>query len=192
VPEDWLSRVVIPDLYPRREDPLRPAPAVQPQTAPPASMLSDEPPPGDLTVNITTGGARPLVVQDALNYSIPLSANTAAPLVTRSMMVDAIGINVPSTAAVSAFFGRGAVTNVSGWEVRPGSPQLFRADNTREIWELQRTLEYIAALLAADRGGGQLPSYRAPRVAFDASQYSLFATAAVTVAIMLFYIPVQQ
>ncbi len=190
--EDWLSRVVIPDLYPRREDPLRPAPAAASETAPAASALSDEPQPGDLTVEITTAGARPNVIQDSLNYSIPLVANTSTPLIPRSMLVDAIGINVPSTAASSAFFGRGSVTSVSGWEVRPGIPQVFRTDNNREMWELQRTLEYIAAMLAADRGAGQLPTYRAPRVAWDASQYQLFATAAVTVAVMLFYIPVQQ
>jgi hypothetical protein len=192
VAEDWLSRVVIPDLYPRREDPLRPVPAVQPDMAPAASMLSDEPPPGDFTAILTPAGARPLIVQDALNYSIPLAANTATPLVNRAMMVDAIGINVPSTAALSAFFGRGAVTNVSGWEVRPGLPQVFRADNNREMWELQTPLEYIAAMLAGDRNGAQLRNYKAPRVAWDASQYSLFATGALTVAIMLFYIPVQQ
>lgn len=189
---DWLSRVILPDLYPRREDPLRPASAPQPGTAPAASSVSDEPLPGDLTVHITTGGQRPLVVQDSINFSIPLSANVAAPIVNRSMMVDAIGINVPSTAAISAFFGRGAVSNVSGWEVRPGTPQVFRTDNNREMWEIQRSLEYIAAMLAADRGAEQLREYRAPRVAFDASQYTLFATGALTVAVMLFYIPVEQ
>jgi hypothetical protein len=189
--EDWLSRITIPDLYPRREDPLRPAAAMPPSTAPPGSELSDEPQPGDVLVSLTKGGNRPVVVQDAINYTIPVGTSVT-PLVKSSLMVDAILINVPSAAAISAFFGRGGITTTSGIEVRPGVPQIFRTDNTRELWELQRTLEFIAGILAVNSGSPILKEYRAPRVAFDASQYGLVASGNVTVAVMLFYIPAQQ
>jgi hypothetical protein len=187
---DWLSRVNIPDMYPRRDDPFQPGASIPPATAPPASLVA-EPEVSEALASITQPGSRPYAYQDAINYTISVGT-TAVPLLNTTFPVDAILIDVPSTAVNGCFFGRGSISTGSGVEVRAGIPAFFRADNTRELWEVQRLLEFIAGMLAADRGIDPLPTFRARRVVFDASKYSLVATATVTVAVMLFYIPEQQ
>jgi hypothetical protein len=190
--EDWLSRVVIPDLYPRREDPLRPAPATPPDMAPPASF-SAEAQIDPVLLSITQPSSRPVVYQEAINYALTVGT-TAVPILNTTFPVDAILISVPSSGANSVFFGRGtSINTVSGSEITPGSPTLFRVDNTRELWEVQRLLEFIAAMLANDRGARSIPTFRAPRVVMDASDYALVAgVAGVVASIMLFYVPEKQ
>lgn len=192
--EDWLSRVNIPDVYPRRDDPFKPSPGVVPSGAPPASYLA-----ADQMVQaavwdgwLTTPGTRPVVFQRALNYVI--TANTVAvPLTNGAMQCETIVLSVLSTLGTSAFFGFGsAINDTSGTEIRPGVPAIISTENGREQWELQRLFEAIAGMLAADRGYDALGPYRAPRVVFDASDYFVFATTAVPVRVMLFTTPEYQ
>ncbi len=188
---DWLSRVYIPDVYPRLDDPFQPGAAIVPGFAPPASM--EEPAPSiQSEFQITQAGARPQSFQEGVNFAIAVGT-TPVPLLSQSFPVDTIVIDNLSTALNSVFFGRGnSITVTSGLEVVPGSPFTLRADNNREMWEIQRQLEYISGLMALDRNMPPLGPYKAKRVVFDASDYFLVAAAATTVAVMLFYIPEGQ
>lgn len=191
---DWLSRVNIPDVYPRRDDPFRPSAAVIPAGAPPASMLSAE---QLVSANVwddwlTTPGTRPIVYQRALNYQV--TANTTpVPLTNGNMQVETIILDVDSTVGNSVFFGySSSITTGSGIEVRPGLPVTLTVDNVREQWETQRVLEAIAGMIAAQGGYNGLGSYRAPRVVFDASDFFVVAASATTVRVMLFLTPEYQ
>ena len=191
---DWLSRVNLPDVYPRRDDPFKPPAAIIPPGAPPASQVSVQ----SLTAAniwdgwVTTPGTRPVVYQRALSYVV--SANTVpVPLTNGAMQCETVILDVLSTLGTSAFFGFGsAINDTTGIEVRPGIPVSFSLDNDREQWELQRILEALTAILASDRGISPLGLYRAPRVVFDASDYFLFATTAVPVRVMMFLTPEYQ
>ncbi len=191
---DWLSRAIIPDVYPRRDDPFRPAAGVIPSTAPPASMVS---PDQLITTNVwdnwlTTPGTRPIVYQRALNYNISVGT-TPTPLTNGNMQCETIIIDVFSSAANSVFFGfSSSITTTSGIECRAGLPVTLSVDNVREQWETQRVLEAIAGMIAAQGGYNGLGSYRAPRVVFDASDFFLVATATTSVSIMLFLTPEYQ
>jgi hypothetical protein len=146
----------------------------------------------DFFAELTSPGSRPAVFQRALNFSI--AANTTpVPLMNQDTPCDSMVINVYSTAANSVFFGFGSgITTTSGIEIRAGLPVVVAPDNTREMWEIQKSLEYIAALMAYDRGLPALGPYRAPRVVFNAKDYFVVASAATAVSIMLFYVPEQQ
>jgi hypothetical protein len=188
---DWLSRANLPDLYPRTSDPFRPRPSVAPSTAPydPASSGVVGVP---ITAELTSPASRPFVYQRGLNISFSVGV-TAQPITPNRFECDAIVIDCPTTAANSVFFGYSeAISTVSGLEVRPGIPLTVSPDNTREQWELQRAIEYIAFLMAADRGLEPLPMFRSPRVVLNANDYCLVASATTAVSIMLFYIPEQQ
>lgn len=190
---DWLSRVVIPDVYPRKSDPFKPASLPQPEYAPPDGEGSEELSYGaDLYRNITSPAARPAVYQRAFN--IQLTAGVApVPIINNRFDCDSMVIDVGSTAANSVFFGYGSsVSLTSGLECRPGLPINVTPENTRELWELQRCLEAMAAIMANDRGMTPLPPFRAPRVVFNAAEYFLVAAANTTVAVMLFYVPEMQ
>lgn len=189
--EDWLSRVNIPDVYPRRDDPFRPGVGYVPETAPPASLLSEQ----DLVVAnvwdgwVTTPGSRPVVYQRALNFQVAASV-VPVPLTPGNFQCDTIVLNVDSTVLTSAFFGFGnAVNATSGIELQPGLPVAISADNTREQWETQRILEAIAGMIAGERGYSPIGPYRAPRVCFDASDYFVMAATPITVRVMLFLLP---
>ena len=66
---------------------------------------------------------------------------------------DAMIIDVYSTAANSVFFGFGSgVTITSGIEIQAGNPLILSPDNVREQWEIQKPLEFIAAILAQQAG----------------------------------------
>lgn len=194
--EDWLSRVTIPDLYPRKDDPFQPAAAL---ISPAGGTLSTLLPPpsaeGDFYAgNVTDPAARPVVFQQAINYQVSVGLNPI-PIANQSFQVDAITIDVISTAGSNVFFGYGAGVNIaSGIEVRAGIPQTLSPDNTREQWELQRTLEAIAAILAADRGLNPIGTFKSPRVVLDANSYYLVAPVAgpTVVAIMLWLPPQYQ
>jgi hypothetical protein len=189
--DDWLSRVNVPDVYPRRDDPFKPAAGTVPEGAPAASMLSAE----DLVVAsvwdgwLTSPSTRPVVYQQCLNFNI--TANVVpVPITNGAFQCDAMILDVLSTAANSVFFGFGnGITATSGIEIRPGLPVVIEASNTREQWEIQRLLEMIAGMIAAERGYNPPGEYRAPRVVFDASDYFVVATTATTVRVMLFMSP---
>ncbi len=187
---DWLSRATIPDVYPRRDDPFRPAVTVIPGQAPAETEI---PPPGigGIPYSLTTPGQRPYIYQNANN--LQLTVQTAATrLQNQRFECDTIVIDVPSTAANSVFFGFGtAVSLTSGIEIQPGIPLVISPENSREQWELQRALELIAALLAFERGVPDMGPYRAPRVVFNAFDYCLIAAAPTIVSIMLFYVTEQ-
>ncbi len=192
--DDWLSRVNLPDVYPRREDPFRPGPGVIPPGAPPASQFSPE----QLTsVNVwdewlTTPGTRPVVYQRALSYMLTADV-TPVPLTNGAMQCETIVLDILSTLGVSAFFGFGNAINItSGVEIRPGLPITISTENTREMWEIQRVLEAIAGMLASERGITGLGTYRAPRVVFDASDYFLVAASPVPVRVIIFTTPEYQ
>lgn len=187
---DWLSRVIIPDLYPRKSDPFRPA-----GSQPPPGTTAGAQPSGavaDFYAELTSPGTRPYVYQRALNYSI--AANVApVSLMNQDTPCDAIIVDVYSTAANSVFFGFGSgITTTSAIEVRAGSPLVISPDNGREMWEIQKPLELIAAAFAAQSGVPASGPYRAPRVVLNAKDYFVVATALTAVSVMLFYVPEQQ
>ena len=194
--EDWLSRLNYADIYPRKEDPFRPSAGNVSFSSPAASMFTPE----ELTTNpdiyrdyVSIPGSRPFVNQRASNFQITLAANVAQPLQSGPFICDTIVIDVLSTAANSVFLGYGGgVTTTSGIEVRPGLPLVMQPENTREMWEIQRLLEAILAIQAADRGIPPLGLYKAPRVVFNANEFWVIATAATTVAVMLFMVPELQ
>lgn len=191
---DWISRVTVPDMYPRREDPFRPPAAIIPPGAPGA--FGAPPVEGvegvDLFAEITRPGMRPYVYQRGINYQ--LTANvTPIPLMPSRFEVDTVVLDVFSTAANSIFWGYGSSVSVnSGQEVRPGLPITIAPENTREQWELQRCLEMLALIHAEERGLPTLGQYRAPRVVLDASNLFIVAAAATAVSVLLFLVPEQQ
>lgn len=189
---DWLSRATIPDVYPRREDPFKPASLPVPEYAPGGGEWTEEALGPDLYQALTLPSTRPSVYQRAVNTQLLVGVAPLS-LVNNRFECDSIVINVPSTAANSVFLGYGSAVSVtSGLEIRPGLPMVIEPENTREMWELQRTLEAMAAMMAQDRGMTPLPPFKAPRVVFNAAEYFLVTTVAVTVSIMMFYIPEMQ
>lgn len=193
---DWLSRVTIPDVYPRKDDPFRPGVVSIPGLTEQQIIEAASPPPEvleGLEADLTTPGQRPFVFQRATTFVINLIANTPQAIMANQFACDSMLLNVYSTAANSVFFGFGnAVTPTTGIEIRPGIPVLLEPENVREQWEVQRVLEYIAALLATQTGAPALGHYRAPRVVFDASDWFLVAAANTAIAVTLFYVPEMQ
>jgi len=193
---DWIDRVILPDLYPRKDDPYEPPAISIPSGVPLPSMV-----PGEQLVQtdvysgwITTPGQRPVVYQRAANFSINVGTSPIA-LMNQNFPVDTIIISVPSTAANSVFFGYGSgVTTGSGLEVRPGVPVAIIPENTRELWEIQRVLESIAAMIAAERGYNPIGTYKTPRVVFNLSEYFLIAgvVGPTVTAVMAFFTPEGQ
>jgi hypothetical protein len=160
--------------------------AIAPAALPGASQQT----PADF--GLTQPAERPQVYQRALNFQ--LSVNTVPqPLTNTTFPCETIVLDVISTAANSVFFGYGSsVSLTSGIEIRPGLPVALSPDNSREQWELQRSLELIAALLASDRGVTLPAPYKAPRVVFDANDYFVVASATTALSVMLFYVPELQ
>lgn len=187
---DWLSRAIIPDLYPRQSDPFKPAGAQPPPNLPPD--LAGNPAVAEFYADLTSAGGRPPVFQRAINYSI--TANTTPiPLINQQTPCEAMLIDVYSTAANSIFFGfSSGLTLTNGVEIRVGNPLILSPSNGREQWEIQKPLEFIAAILAQQAGLPAIGPYRAPRVVFDASDYFVIAAAATAVSVMLFFVPEQQ
>jgi hypothetical protein len=188
-PESYFNRLALIDMYPRRDDPLRPSPA------------PGAPAPGQATVSdvsrlvsgfITPPGQRPVVYQRGVNFSFAVGTAPAA-LSAGRFDADSVVIDVPSTAANSVFAGFGNGINLtSGLEFRPGLPMEYGTDNTREQWELQHALEALVAIMAFDRGI-PLPSlYRAPRVCYNLADIYVVASAATTISVTAFFIPEQQ
>lgn len=196
---DWLSRVTIPDLYPRKEDPFRPHSASIPATAPAASFLSQEEiaaAAGGLDIYqdwITHPAQRPIVYQRAINFQISVGTS-AVPLMNQRFQCDTMLLSILSTVANSVFVGYGSgVTIASGLEIQPGVPVSIAPENSREQWELQRMLETMAAILAFERGYPSPGPMRAPRVVFNANEYYVVASvAAVPLRVMLFNVPELQ
>jgi hypothetical protein len=201
-PPDWVDRQVIPDVYPRRDDPFRPldilpAPYGTPEggTSIPVSISQDI-----LNNAITMPSVRPVVYQRAFNLSLTVTDQPVA-IQPGTFQCDAIMVDVVSTSVNSTFFGYGSgVTTASGIEVRPGLPQFFSPDNTREQWEIQRLLESITAYFAffiQMQTGSNVPTpgkYLAPRVVMNAHDYYLVNATGITqtVAVMLFTVPEYQ
>ncbi len=192
--DDWISRITIPDLYPRKEDPYRPSGGGAPSYGPPGSMIE-----GPVTADInafdgwmTTPSVRPVVYQRALNFNLTADVGPL-PLANGGFQCDTIILDVLSTAANSVFWGYGSSINITtGQEVRAGLPIVVAADNTREQWEIQRLLEMIAAMIAAERGFPAPGPFRAPRVVFNASDIYVVAAAPTNVRVMLFLAPEYQ
>jgi len=197
--QEWVQRINLVDLYPRRQDPFMPPVAVTPATGPAASFQTEEELRAQLgaaqdpiSILLTQPGQRPTVYQRAANFQFNADV-TALPISNLQFLCDTIVIDVPSTAGASVFFGFGnGITIASGIEVRPGLPIAIQPENTREQWEIQRLLEMIAYMMAIDKGFNMFNSYKAPRVAFDASQWFIVAAAPLAIRIMLFTIPEQQ
>lgn len=179
---DWLSRVTIPDLYPRKADPYRPR-GVPGQ---PGGEIVD------VGAQLTTPGARPFVYQRALTYTITAGV-ASVPLMNQDTPCEVIILDVYSTAANSVFVGYGSgVTTLSGLEIRAGLPVSLAVENNREQWELQRSLEVLATIIAIQAGMSGLGPYRAPRVVFNARDWYLVATAPTAVSVTLFHVPELQ
>jgi hypothetical protein len=138
---------------------------------------------------LTQPGQRPIVFQRAANYQIAVGTNPV-PVANSSFQCDTMVFSVPA-GGTTCFVGFGsAVTTSSGIPIIGGTaPTAISPENTREPWEVQRLLEAIAAMIAAERGYNSIGAYRAPRVVFDANDYFLVSTAAQTVAVMLFFVP---
>jgi hypothetical protein len=195
-----FDRIILADVYPRKEDPFKPRPAITPASAPAASMLTPEQlaaqggaAPNPFQLLLTQPGQRPVVYQRANNFAMTVTT-TPQPLQAQQYQCDAILIDVASALTTSIFFGFGSsITTASGIEVQPGLPVQIKPDNTREQWEVQRLLEMIAAMLADQGGYNILGQYKAPRVVLDASQwYVVCATATVAISVCLFNVPEQQ
>jgi hypothetical protein len=187
---DWISRVTVPDLYPRQSDPFKPAGANPPPNLPPD--LAGNPEIAAFYAELTSPGTRPPVFQRALNYNITAGV-APIPLINQDTPCDAIIVDVFSTAANSVFFGFGSGINVtSGIEVQAGNPLILSPENVREQWDLQKPLEFIAALMAKQFNLPALGTYRAPRVVLNANDYFVVAAAPTAVSVMLFYVPEQQ
>jgi len=188
---DWLSRQIIPDMYPRKDDPFQPAitaPQVNPPGAPTAPAGSSSV--TDLFSNLTVPGSRPIVIQRGVSFQFNV---TTTPTAITNQPFYQILLNNPSTSGSSVFFGFGnGITTTSGEEVRSGLPQVFSADNTREQWEVQRPLEVICNMMAYYFGLPGLASYRAPRIVWNCNDWYLVAGGSVTIAITLFYTPEMQ
>jgi hypothetical protein len=187
----YLSRQILPDMYPRRDDPSRPSPAPG-AGLPPLSAAEqiDE----TISGTLTSPGQRPSVVQRGVNFNFSVT-NIAQPIMLNYFECDSVIIDCPSTAANSVFVGWGSgVNSTSGLEVRAGLPIEIASDNTREQWEIQRALEYMATLQALAMGTNLPSPYRAPRVVIDLSKLFLIAAVAgpTLVSIMTFNVPEQQ
>lgn len=136
---------------------------------------------------VTQPSQRPWRYQQGLNYSLALVANTPLPILGQRLEVDAIVIDVYSTAVNSVFLGYGSsVTVLSGTEIRPGLPVEMSNETERQLWELQGPLEMIAAMMATSLNLPQLGQFRAPRPVFDPSQWWLVAAQNTQVTILLF------
>lgn len=192
--DGWLSRQTIPDVYPRKDDPLRP-PTTAAQMVPPAAPAAPAAAPSlaSLFTNLTIPGTRPIVVQKGVSFSLNPGVSPI-PLTNQPFYVEGILLNVPSTAGQSAFYGFGSsITTMSGEEIQPGVPQMFTTENQREQWEVQRPLEVLVNLIASYFGMAGLSSYRAPRVVWNTNDWYLVAPAATTpVSVTLFYTPEMQ
>lgn len=199
---DWQDRILIPDVYPRNDDPYAPPGSIPPPTGTQPSNLNPTTAEQDLyQQSITTPGVRPVVFQRAYNTVVTVTGNDVGtvPLMTATYQCDAFLIDVPSSSTNSAFFGFGAgVTPASGIEVQPGLPQFYSPTNIREQWELQRLLEAICALIGFQIGqvDGMPPiptpgQYMAPRVVLNAHDYYLVNNVGITqnVSVMLFTVP---
>jgi hypothetical protein len=197
-PDNLIDRINFADIYPRREDPYQPGPAITPGSLPAASMLTPEQLQAAMgagadpfSLLLTQAGQRPVVYQRANQFSITADV-TPVPLQAGSYQCDSFVINAPAGGGnVFVGFGSG-VTVASGLQVVAGIPQEISCDNSREQWELQRLLEVIAAMIANERGYSILGNYRAPRVVLDASQWYVVAAAPVPITVMLFNVPEQQ
>ena len=189
---DWLSRATIPDMYHRKDDLFAPSQLVD---APPGSVAptTAEAP---ITASLTVPGPRPTVYQRAVSFQVsaPVAPASIA-IVANRIEVDAITVDVPSTVTSSVWFGYGSQVAVGiGIEIQPGIPITFSPNNTREQWEIQQIIEFMAVIMAYQSGVPPMEHYRAPRVCLDASSFFITtgAVAAVSVAVTLWYIPDQQ
>lgn len=190
--DGWLSRQIIPDKYPRQDDPLKPA-VTAPQVNPPGPQAPTQPQSvTDIFQNLTMPGSRPIVIQRGVSFTLNPGV-TPIPITNQPFYCETIDLAVPSTAAQSIFYGFGSsVTTASGKEIRPGLPQSFSTQNTRERWEEQRPLEVICNILAYYFGIPGLAAYRAPRVVFNTNDWYVVSTAATPVAVTLYYTPELQ
>jgi hypothetical protein len=147
--------------------------------------------PDPILTQITAPGGRPEVYLRGTNYALTVGA-VPVPVGPHGS-VDYIIVDTPSGAANSVFFGFGnGVSTASGLEVRAGIPLIWQPDNTREMWELQRVVEYIAVVVGAINGIPSLPPYKAPRVILDPSQWFVVASASTNISIALVYVPEMQ
>ena len=200
---DWVDREVVPDVYPRKRDPYSAGGVLQaPAGTPSAGMDFTGNPLADIFNNaITTPGQRPVAYQRALSQTIAVTDSPIA-IQPGTFDCDAIMISVPSSSLNSTFFGFGSsVSSSSGIEVVPGVPQIFRPENVREQWEIQRLLEYMAAVLGVFVGqslfGQTIPplgQFMSPRVVLNAHDYYLVnaPTISQNVATLLFNVPLFQ
>jgi hypothetical protein len=192
--EDFVKRHTLADVYPRKEDPFRPGPGVLPGSAPGASHFTPEElgsGTDPFSALLTQPGQRPVVYQQALSFGMTATI-TPTPLQAQQFQCDSFVID-PFFGGGNVFIGYGSgVTVTSGLEVVAGAPIEIAAENSREMWELQRLLEVIALMIANERGYSTIGQYRAPRVVLDASQWYVVAAANVPISVTIFPVPLQQ
>jgi hypothetical protein len=183
----WWERGTMPDLITRGLNVGSGAPTTAPDYNAGDQAYTAAP----VTPWLTQPAQRPSVTQRMLNFNVV--ANTpAVPLASGRVEVVGIIFDVYSTAAASVFWGPSGVTVTTGIEVRPGVPGTLALDQVREQWELQRSLEYIAALVANATSSQIQGPYKAPRVILDLSQIYVASVAAQAVTIVAFLPPELQ
>jgi hypothetical protein len=182
----WFERATMPDLITRGLNVGSGAPTQAPNPDGTVPYVAAAAMPW-----LTQPAMRPTVVQRFLNFNVAAGTSPTALAPNR---MEAIGVifNVVSTVATSAFWGPSNVSTASGIEIRPGLPAVLSLDQVREQWELQRALEHIGALLAAQTGSPQMGPYMAPRVILDLSTIYLIANPAITVNVLVFLPPEMQ
>jgi len=182
----WWERSTNPDLVTRGLNVGSGAPTLPPD-------VNGEVPftPPIVAPWLTQPAMRPTVTQRFLQFNAT-AGTTATPLSNQRQEAIAIIFDVYSTAGASAFWGSAGVTTTTGIEIRPGLPGVLSLDQVREQWELQRGLEHIGALLAANLGGDPMGPYRAPRVILDLSTIFLVSVAAQNISVVAFLPPELQ
>jgi hypothetical protein len=186
--DSYFNRNILVDVYPRKDDPFKPSVA-------PGAI--DQGPGGDSALAalvagfVTPPGQRPVVYQRGLNFNFAVTA-VPQPLQANRYDVDSFVIDVPATAANSVFVGFAGVTATSGLECRAGIPIEIATDNTREQWELQRSLEALVAMLAYQNGLPLPFAFKSPRVVFNLADIFIVAAANTNISVMAFNVPEMQ
>lgn len=185
----WYERATMPDLITRGLNVGSGGVLQAPDVSGTGAPAPDAGPP--MAPWLTNPGMRPTVLQRFVNFQV--TANTPAVRVSDSRF-ECIGVilNIYSTAGASAFWGAPGVTVTTGIEIRPGIPAFIGLDQDREMWELQRQLEHMGAMMASQGGFEIMAPYMAPRVIIDLNAIALASVAAQPVAILAFLAPEYQ
>lgn len=177
--QSWLDRATIPDKLPHDDGYGRPGYVQTPGIGVGGQF------------GITPPGQRPFVYQAAVSTGLNVGT-TAVPLSNAQNPIDGVILSVPD-GGTEVWIGYGSGIQVGGGMLVPaGGSRFLSPDNTRELWELQRTLEMLAGIDTTQNGLPALPLYRAPRVVLDLSKYYAIASGAQVLGVLAFYVPEGQ